>query len=612
MFVNVKNVFSSIGKIQYLVLLLLSSAILFPILCQNKNYAIVSNIAYYGKSDRTNIEYLTDLLKKEKDISVAIILGDISSGDLVEQLRLLNSYVSDNDLNLKLLPGYDDYSNHTLNHFLISQEISEQLFFVEEKKDYLFGFNSIVPFNKGVGYIDIETINSFHTEFKSQQEKSIFFFSNLPLSKIINSNAILYQVKDNRIIHFYPEENKFTTRNDKIVEIGLPALGDDNKPVYHLIEQKNDSIFITRKSFENDISEIMFSEAATKLYYTQEIKTQAEKFESYYKLVSSINYNATSTTGISIADNRIYVTLDNGLIYLLDYFGKEKFVSEIFGTIKTDPVLYKDLFLVATVNGDLYSLNSNNGEVIQVVGIGENITTDLSVADLDKTTKSVVLGTVNGSILAYDAFTFELLWNKKLSTHPIVSRAVFDNDKLIFIDAGYSVYCVNAKSGVLIWKYSQKSDVSPAYNFPLTNGSNVFVLSPEGNLIALDILQGKKIWSADTKTDIKKLYMNSNKSHIYVLNSSGRFFSVSVKDGKIEFSLDVNKSNIFSYEIIERGNEIIIGFSDGSLYSISENKIVNKIIEPTFVPITSLNQLNNNLILIKDINGNLSFIKKTE
>ena len=234
------------------------------------------------------------------------------------------------------------------------------------------------------------------------------------------------------------------------------------------------------------------------------------------------------------------------------------------------------------------------------------------MADLDKTTKSVVLGTVNGNILAYDAFTFELLWNKKLSTQPIISRAVFDNNKLIFIDAGYSVYCVNAKSGVLIWKYSQKSNVSSADNFPLTNSSNVFVLSPEGNLIALDILQGKKIWSADTKTDIKKLYMNSNKSHIYVLNSSGRFFSVSVKDGKIEFSLDVNKSNIFSYEIIERGNEIIIGFSDGSLYSISENKIVNKIIEPTFVPITSLNQLNNNVILVKDINGNLSFIKKTE
>lgn len=612
MFTIVKNHLILIGSGHFLVILLLFSALLSPILCQNKKYVIVSNIVHYGKSDRNTLEYLTDLLKKEKDISVAVILGDVSTGNLVEQLSELNSYISDNRLNVKILPGYNDYSNHILNHFLISQEINEQLFFVKENDDYFLGFNSVIPFNKGVGFVDIETITSLSNEFGSQQEKSIYLFSNLPMSKIINSNALLDNFKNNLLIHFYPEENKFTTQNDKILEIGLPALGGDNKPVYHLIEQKNDSIYVTRKNFENDNSEILFSEAVTKLYYTQKIKIQDEYFGSKFQLTNTIDYNATSISKINITDNRIYITLDNGLVYLLDYSGKEKFVSEIFGTIKTDPFLYRDLFLVATINGDLYSLNSNNGEVIQVVGIGENITSDLSVADLDNTTKSVVLGTVNGNILAYDAFTFELLWNKKLSTQPIISRAVFDNDKLIFIDAGYSVYCVNAKSGVLIWKYSQKSDVSSADNFPLTNSSNVFVLSHEGNLISLDILQGKKMWSADTKADIKKLYMNSNKSHIYVLNSSGRFFSVSVKDGKIDFSLDLDKSNIFSFEIIERGNEIIIGFSDGSLYSISGNKIVNKIIEPTFIPITSLNQLNNNLILIKDINGNLSFIKKTE
>ncbi|HQF44104.1 MAG TPA: PQQ-binding-like beta-propeller repeat protein, partial [Ignavibacteriaceae bacterium] len=305
-------------------------------------------------------------------------------------------------------------------------------------------------------------------------------------------------------------------------------------------------------------------------------------------------------------------TIDNGLLYLIDFTGKEKFVSEIFGDVKSNPILYRDLFLVATVGGDLYSINSNNGEVIQVAGIGENITSDLNVIDLDKTIKSVVFGTSKGRILSYDAFTFEILWDKKLSDKPIISKAVYENDKLIFIDASYSVYCVNAKSGVLIWKYSQKSSDNPAYNFPILNASKVFTLSPEGNVIALDLLQGKKVWSADIKTDIKKLYINKTKTHIFALNSSGKLFAISTKDGKIDFNIELNKTNIFSFEITESDNDIFIGLSDGSLYRISDNKNVKQIIEPTFSPITGLAKINQDQLVIKNIDGNLSIIKITE
>lgn len=588
------------------------SATISPILCQNKQYIIVSNIASYGKSDRNKIELLTTLLKREKNVNIILMLGEVESSGSPENSDKLYSFISDNNLNVKIIPGYNDYSNSILSQYLIRQEIDDQDFLINYKDNFLLGFNSVIPFEKDIGYVSIESLGLLDEESKALKGKLIYSFSNLTLNKIINRSQLLNRIKNNKMIYFYPEENKFTVKNDPALEIGLPGIDKNNKPVYHLVENKNDSVFVIKKYFDNDNIEFLFSESLNKLKFITEQTTASKKDNSAYKQITRINYNSTSTTKLNLADNRIYITLDNGLLYLIDFNGKEKFVSEIFGDVKSNPVLYRDLFLVATVGGDLYSINSNNGEVIQVAGIGENITSDLNVIDLDKTIKSVVFGTSKGRILSYDAFTFEILWDKKLSDKPIISKAVYENDKLIFIDASYSVYCVNAKSGVLIWKYSQKSSDNPAYDFPILNASKVFTLSPEGNVIALDLLQGKKVWSADIKTDIKKLYINKTKTHIFALNSSGKLFVISTKDGKIDFNIELNKTNIFSFEITESDNDIFIGLSDGSLYRISDNKNVKQIIEPTFSPITGLAKINQDQLVIKNIDGNLSIIKITE
>lgn len=612
MFVNKKNYSFLIGSAKILILLLLISATLSPILCQNKKYAIVSNIGSDGKSDRNQIEYLTDLIKKEPEISVALLIGNIGSNNFLENLRLINSFISENNLKIKFIPGVADYSGSTLNGYLIDQEIPEQNFLIDDTQNYLFGFNSAIPFIKGSGFVDIETINLLKTEIRKQKEKTFLFFSNTPANEIINYSSLTEEVKDNRVINFYPEKNNYTIKSHDYTEIGLAGVDKSENPIYHIIEIKYDSLIIIKKYFDNYVSEVLYSEALNKLSFIKNNEEGVSKEENNFSIVKKIDYNSTSKTNLIVSENRAYITLDNGLLYLLDFKGNEKFVAEIFGDIGNNAILYKDLFLVATIGGDLYSINSNNGEVIQVVGIGENITTGLSLVDLDKTTKSVVLGTAKGNIFAYDAFTFEILWNKKISDKPIISRAAIGNDKLFFIDEAYTLYCVNAKSGVLNWKFSQGSTANRAINFPMANESNVFTLSPEGNVIAIDILQGKKIWSADIKTDIKKLYLNKDSSNIFALNSSGRLFAVSVKDGRINFTVDLNKFNIFGFEILEIDNDILIGLSDGSLSRIRDNKMIEQIIKPNFIPITGLSPLSNISILLKDMNGTVSFIKITE
>ncbi|HQF42865.1 MAG TPA: hypothetical protein PK073_08110, partial [Ignavibacteriaceae bacterium] len=302
---------SFIKIFQIFILFLLIGEVYTPILCQNKKYAIISEIAFFGKSDRNKIELLTTLLKREKNVNTILLSGNVESANSLHELRQLTSFISENNLNVKIIAGYNDYSNSILSQYLVRQEIDEQTFVINYEDVCLFGFNSVIPFEKDIGYVNIESLVLLDEESKALKGKLIYSFSNLPLNKIINRSQLLNRIKNNKMIYFYPEENKFTVKIDQALEIGLPGIDKNNKPVYHLIENKNDSIFVIKKYFDNDNTEFLFAESLNKLKVITEQTTASKKDNPTYKQIIRINYNSTSTTKLNLADNRIYITIDN-------------------------------------------------------------------------------------------------------------------------------------------------------------------------------------------------------------------------------------------------------------------------------------------------------------
>ncbi|MCJ7553134.1 MAG: hypothetical protein MUO34_04545, partial [Ignavibacteriaceae bacterium] len=89
-----------------------------------------------------------------------------------------------------------------------------------------------------------------------------------------------------------------------------------------------------------------------------EPKTDSNLTKSFEK-----DFKSSSSTPLIVSSEKIYTILDDGLIYGNDYKGIDKFITELSGRIKNNSILYKDLLLTSTVEGDLYSINSNNGEV---------------------------------------------------------------------------------------------------------------------------------------------------------------------------------------------------------------------------------------------------------
>jgi hypothetical protein len=80
-------------------------------------------------------------------------------------------------------------------------------------------------------------------------------------------------------------------------------------------------------------------------------------------------------------------------------------------------------------------------------------------------------------------------------------------------------------------------------------------------------------------------------------------------DGKEIIKVDFKKSNLFSFVITEMEGDILVGFSDGSVYNLDKKFVAKRLISPNMIPITSINALSKNEFIIKDINGKITFYK---
>ena len=154
-----------------------------------------------------------------------------------------------------------------------------------------------------------------------------------------------------------------------------------------------------------------------------------------------------------------------------------------------------------------------------------------------------------------------------------------------------------------------KDQNNSAINFPVSNGKNIFSLSPDGKLFAIDLLLGKKSWSSNTKEMLNLIYVTSDKQELFLFDNKGFMAVYSAKDGKEISKADFKKSEISSFILAENQGYTLVGFSDGSLFMVDSKFISKELISANQIPITSLNVINKDEFIIKDIGGKIAFYK---
>ncbi len=329
-----------------------------------------------------------------------------------------------------------------------------------DNKNYsLVCINSILPEFPDKKYIDAETINWFNNKMSGLQSDRLITFSYYPINLAENNYDFFESLLNKKIFSFVSNEDK--TGKYKSTFEGLYLNRKDGWG-YLLVSTKKETIQII-KILSEEIKKKIKPEVV-KFDFTKPLVLESAKPVSFIQpgsVIWSGSVNKVTRESSVYNSDKIYTAFKNGLINCLSTDGNEIWHYETNKRINVSPQIVNDILIVASDDGDIITLNANNGNPHQIIGIGEKITSGVSIVEIEEAgikTKAVVVGTQYGNLYCYDLFTLDPIWTQQLSgmneNIRVVSSIAYSNNKIFFQDNQGTLYCLSATNGMLIWNIS--------------------------------------------------------------------------------------------------------------------------------------------------------------
>lgn len=181
--------------------------------------------------------------------------------------------------------------------------------------------------------------------------------------------------------------------------------------------------------------------------------------------------------------------------------GKVIWKAKTGGPIQAHARVSGDTVYAASGDHNLYALDAKTGKVRWAYKMGLHAQARPIVAN-----GMVYLGAWDGKFHAVDARTGKARWTydaaKLIFFSPAVSSPLLVDGKIITTMSvapsdteGPQVACLDALTGEKIWGYRLPAG-SSAYATPTSDGKKVFLATLSGDLYALDLADGKRLWES--------------------------------------------------------------------------------------------------------------------
>ena len=241
--------------------------------------------------------------------------------------------------------------------------------------------------------------------------------------------------------------------------------------------------------------------------------------------------------------NRIYTSEQSGIISCFDNSGKKIWSRNTSSTLHTRPVIADNMLCTATSRNEIITFSLDKGIQIQSFGIDDSITTDLTLLQysgekelmIPKTSGSksaIVFGTNNGKILCYDLETLQEYWHNNDAQGMIKTQPIVVENKLLFTSKDGFLYCIDARNGLLNWRWKEKAETDFSNSQIISDSKKVYVIDNENSLFSIDLLLGNFTWKSTAKV-FGKVGISTDKKKIYAKGLYSKFFILSTMYGKV-------------------------------------------------------------------------------
>jgi len=303
-------------------------------------------------------------------------------------------------------------------------------------------------------------------------------------------------------------------------------------------------------------------------------------------------YDSTNSK-LLVLKNKIYTATMNGIVYSINPDGKINWQHITDANISNSILGSGDLVVVMSNAGDLYTVNANNGDPVQSIGIGEPINSEIVFTDINYNelkTKGIVFGTAYGNVYCYELYSLEMVWENNLPEEKVITGTFLVKDKIIIQTADENYYCLDSENGVLIWKWEPKTK-SERQNFRsdvISKDNSIYLTDKEGNLFSIDLLLGTENWNKKRVYSSGKVYFT--KDELVLHTTKNKLLLIEPKRGKVnkEIKLPDEFLNSTPTCLFEEGKQIILGFDNGYICELNEKKVFEGLLYMGNSPIISI------------------------
>jgi hypothetical protein len=591
-------------------------------LAQVNQIAVITNPEVGPQSNAMNLIDVVKDINNHQDITQVIVIGNITANGKIDEFVWAQEILDELTASYFVVGGEKDYLQSEGKGSELSLFWGDDKFFHYENNYSLVCMNSFLPEYPSKKYFNAETLSWLEKNLNENKTMLVLLFSHYPIQTAENNSRFLEKMVDKKIFSFVGKEDK-SLKSKSSLE-GLYLNRKDGWG-YLVASIKKDSIQI-KKILSEEIKKKTKPEII-KSAFTKPVVLETKRQESYITAgtkIWSTSVNASVVTSTLYNADNIYTSFKNGLILCLNDKGKEKWRFETNEKLYKSSILENDLIVTVSDDGDIITINSKTGNHHQIIGLGERITTGVSVIDIDEggtSTKAVVIGTEFGGLFCYDLYSLNPIWTQQVSgmgeSLQLVSNIVTSNNKVIVQDNYGTLYCFSAVNGMLIWEIVASkggwkavgiSSASSKQNIKIIN-NELFLVDAAGNLFCIDALLGTVKWDIKNINAIGLIRLSSQQE-LFLRTKKNTVAIVSPKLGKItseiEFPIELSDESIT--ELVVIGNTIIVGFSSGWVYKIKLKQKVEKFFRSGLAPIVSMTNVDGNC-LVTDYDGNFTLLK---
>lgn len=595
--------------------------LLITVSAQNVRFAwIVSPTAGSPGADSSLTNIVKDINLSD-NLKFVIITGNLTAGDNIFELDSLKSILDKLTIPCYVVPGENDLRWSPDAGLKIHSLFNDGHFNFELDSTGYIGLNTSTLWRGGGGHFSPEEIKWLGSSLKNTSpNEDIFIFSAFPFNEKLDNWFKAANILNNyhsRVLFTTNEKPETITKTGGITTISGTPVIDKEKWGYNVIENYGDTLSLF--SVRNGDTKIWGKITKDKSQFEKINTDQFLDFSGIVgkgipKLKSTVLWkkelNSTTLSNLCTTDDKIILASFNGTITCFDTSGKKlwgyKSTEKIIGT----PVSQGKIFITATLQGDLISIDINTGKVIQVIGIGEPLTSELVLTDIvynGSPTTGVIVGTANGKLYCYDIYSFELIWENDSARGLVRSKPLVIRHRIFFGSRDGFLYSVDARTGSLYWKWTNGNNffTSPSVCPPVSDGQYIYIAAPDKNVYKIDMLLGVTKWAKDYNA-WESINISADNNYLIVKSISNKVYFVSTKNGRrykeinLGFGFDLNAGQPLNWN----GN-FLIGSENGKVYLI-DNEYKSK---PLFfagnASLNSIQHVKGNMFAVSNIDGEI-------